>query len=193
MKILSSSHTAFWGDIPAPNYWWNILHRFSEGILYIMTDIDDNRWLTSRRAMCSKKSPTWEWTVPLAFHPNELHFSDKTLSEERKENLTKSFLLDTNVWTVDNITNKLYFDAYRRFVLCAIPPVKLLWIHMGKDTSSVFWKKLNNFMGLNLTNEKLNLLIQGGVPYLGSKGCFIGKNNCKYKLRVSNPVPNVCM
>ena len=59
MKILSSSHTAFWGDIPAPNYWWNILHRFSEGILYIMTDIDDNRWLTSRRAMCSKKSPTW--------------------------------------------------------------------------------------------------------------------------------------
>ena len=37
---------AFWGDIPVPNDWWSLMHGpLEDRILYVMTDMDDNKWV----------------------------------------------------------------------------------------------------------------------------------------------------
>ena len=47
MKIMrSGDEFAFWGDIPVPNNWWSLMHGpFADRILYVMTDMDDNKWV----------------------------------------------------------------------------------------------------------------------------------------------------
>ena len=47
MNIMKSEgDIAFWGDTPVPNDWWSLLHGpFRDRIYYVMTDMDDNRWV----------------------------------------------------------------------------------------------------------------------------------------------------
>lgn len=194
LKILNSHNEfAFWGDIPVPNYWWNILNRqISSQILYIMTDMDDNKWLKNRREMCKMKAASWEWTVPLAFHPNDVEFSEPMMNESHKQYIRNAFVEAANVWKVDEATNSASFDAFRQFARCAIPAKKLLWLRIGNYSSEIFWSTLVNFIGINITKKSYESLVSGGVPYLGSKGCFIGQYNCKYRAGVSYPKPNIC-
>lgn len=198
MKIMDNAHIqyALWGDIPAPNFWWNILHRFQDRTIFIMTDVEDYSWLLRRKkkSVNAQKNDTinYYWTVPIAFHPKELHFTDRTLSLERRNNITETLLRKLNVVHVTNDTNSRCFDAYRRFVRCAIPPEKLLWLSMREEQPQLFWKKLTTFIGLNVSKAQLDRLIDAGVPYVGSSGCNIGRNNCSAIDGISHPTPNLC-
>ena len=194
MEIMNTANVqyALWGDIPAPYYWWNILHRFRERAMFIMTDFDDDLWLKVRRGKEPEPIANFYWTVPIAFHPDELHFNNPEISLEEQNKITKTLLHKLNVWFASTDTNKRCFDAFRRFVRCAIPPEKLLWLHMHEEKSPTFWKKLINFIGLEVSKVELDMLIDGGVPYWGSKGSFVGNTNFSFVDGFSNPTPNLC-
>ena len=200
MKIMDMAHVkyAWWGDIPAPNIWWNILHRFRDRTIFIMTDFDDDSWLESRRNKdlpegLTKPYINYYWTVPVAFHPESLHFKDHNLSLAQKRNTTDILLRKLNIWLVDSGTNRRYFDAYRRFVRCAIPPEKLLWLRVRDEKSPLFWEKLTTFIGLNVSTAQLDRLIDGGIPYWGTKSCRIGSHYCSFVGGVSHDIsPNLC-
>lgn len=200
MKIMDMAHVkyAWWGDIPAPYFWWNILHRFRDRTIFIMSDFDDDSWLESRRNKdlpegLTKPCIHYYWTVPVAFHPEGLHFKDHRLSLAQKRNITDTLLSKLNIWLVDSGTNRRYFDAYRRFVRCAIPPEKLLWLRVTDEKSPLFWKKLTTFIGLNLSTAQLDRLIDAGIPYWGTKLCRIGSHGCSFVGGVSHGLtPNLC-
>jgi len=196
MEIMNkaSSNYILWGDVPAPNHWWRILHQFHSESIFIMTDVNDEAWFRTRRKKNSMKPVTYEWTVPIAFHPRDLHFTDRKLTWQQQASIIETMLLKLNIWHVSEDTNRLYFEAYRRFARCAIPFKKLLWLRMSEEKSPTFWKKLVDFVGVDVSNDKMDMLIDGGVPYWGSIGCYIGKSHsCMHNSNgVSNPFPNLC-
>ena len=68
-----------------------------------MTDFDDDSWLESRRNKDLPEGLTkpyihYYWTVPVAFHPEGLHFKDHNLSLAQKRNTTDTLLRKLNIY-----------------------------------------------------------------------------------------------
>jgi hypothetical protein len=188
--------TAFWGDNPVPAYWWKFYHQYKiSNTLMIMTDMNDDSWLKKRRKP-HKAKVNWESTVPLAFHPDELAFSDAKEEDHRLLHDLKAELLNSsNVWHVTNDTNRAAFQAYRELIKCSIPHNKLLWMKMSEGEPDQFWNSIVDFIKLPVEEKVLKQLIAAGKPYFGDRSCRIGNFDCKVTRKNNGELklmPSVC-
>lgn len=173
----------------------------NEQMLFIMTDVKSDKWLTNRRSHC----PRSDSFSPDCFVPSPIVFYHRTGIEKSKLSLWNEL---ASLASIKNETNKYLhrrsFQAYRDLLRCVIPSHRLLWLNMDSlNDSKLFWDQLIDFMSLNVSIHKRVELINSGIPYVGKKGCFIGDKPCRYEgavnLKVNGGewtsaiIPSVCV
>jgi hypothetical protein len=193
MKIFDSPEysLSLWGDNPVSNIWWELFHRFPPPCTeLVMTDMDSGRWLAVRRKMIKASmarpdfKPHWLWTSPLPFHPDQLPAPLRVREE---------LLNLTSIARVSEADNHRVFEAFRALLKCAAPNQALHWLVVGNDSANNFWANLTRIFKLSPSREKMEALVSTGIPYFGSKGCFIGGVKCNNTVKGVMPThPNLC-
>ncbi len=179
----------FWGDTPVIGRWWTLMLMYPNS-RYIMTDVNESYWYESRRELhCNRPlGAVWDHcNVPL---PVELRW-------ESNSSLEHSFYRATHLTNASMQSSNAAFAAYRKLLKCALPRTQLHWLAIKEVPSAKqFWASLIDFLdlGSQVGPRVQHMLVEGGVPYIGHKGCRIGKNKCSHLGGAASGVvvPSVC-
>ena len=156
-SIFSTEYNkAFWGDNPVPIYWWKLYHEYPANTLFIMTDMENDLWLSKRRKP-NKKRIDWESTLPVAFSIDELNYPLNSATNRT------ALMTAMNVWHANNRTNQIVFQAYRDLLRCTLTREQLLWLHMASPTSPTdYWTSLTRFLRISISSDQLAKLAAAG-------------------------------
>jgi hypothetical protein len=157
--------------------WWQNLKSCGRS-KYILSEIGTEHWLAARLSHCPRGRYDWGCTFPLPFLSNT------------KSDLNTEFLRITNIHSINVSTLNAVYDAYREFVICAIPQEQLYvlnWQDVDKKNSTMLWSNITKFLDVDLRGASMTSL-STLTPFQNSQTCLIGNTTCQQ----FRSIPSLC-